>query len=639
MKKIFKYFGILLSVSLMGALTSCTLEEENLSADLGLGVKVFFPTKVVAGQPMTINGSGFSDATEIVFPDDVSVTDFEIVSNEMIRVTAPAGINPEGGKIIVRTADDEAESRLPLTLGSTSVSGYSKMPGELITGGEQLTIFGEDLEFITSVELKDPDGNPLIVNHEDFYRKGTSSVIVTVPKKVYSGVYAGIIRTFDRREFTMDEFEYEEGKDEGYWEITKRILWENEGSLGATAWTGGPTYRFSSAERSTGEEIYAFPMEDWAIIKEGTFRIAVEVTDASNIRLVDAWWSSTYGGTDYNCMEILQEEEDGTKYVEINIKEDGNLYGNIDEKHLQLVGDSYTPLAIYVVEETWVEGEAGHWEKNSIWKNDTSLGACSWNGGPNYRFGLDGNDGNNECVATFPAEVWAIIKDGTFRVAVDVNDASNIRVTTGWWTGAYGGAEHNCIDLLQEEEDGTKYIELNIKEDGNLYDNIDVQHLLLVGDSYTPLEIYTMEWVEGGSAEPEENIIWEGEVSLGWDDQHKVAVPAECFEGVAAGTKMVLHYSQHDQTWGQAQICYCNYEQIQFDDPNGLVVAGTLVPTDVHGWFADGILDRSDAVVLTQTILDNIQAKKGEASCAEAGVMIGLIIQGQDMTFTKITLE
>ena len=99
MKKIFKYFGLFLSVVLVGALSSCARISEDETADLGLGIKVFFPTKVVAGQPMTVNGSGFSDVTEIEFPGGVKVTGFELVSNEMIRVLAPAGISAGGGAL------------------------------------------------------------------------------------------------------------------------------------------------------------------------------------------------------------------------------------------------------------------------------------------------------------------------------------------------------------------------------------------------------------------------------------------------------------------------------------------------------------------------------------------------------------
>ena len=156
MKNIFKFFGAFLTVALSAALTGCMPEEQLETADLGLHIKVFSPTKVVAGQPMTINGSGFSDVTEIVFPDGVSVTDFEIVSNDMIRVKAPKGILAEGGNIIVRTeAGEEAVSPLPLTLGETKISGYSVNAGDQVDGGGQITIFGTDLEFITGVELLD----------------------------------------------------------------------------------------------------------------------------------------------------------------------------------------------------------------------------------------------------------------------------------------------------------------------------------------------------------------------------------------------------------------------------------------------------------------------------------------------------
>ena len=155
MKKLSNYLGILLAVALLGAVPACNLEPLEPTADVGLNIKVFFPTKVVPGSQMTINGSGFASVREIVFPDNVTVTNFEIVSNDMIRVTAPAGFSAQGGNLIVRTADEEAESRLPLTLGHTEISGYSRQAGETVEGGEQLTIYGKDLEFISGVELLD----------------------------------------------------------------------------------------------------------------------------------------------------------------------------------------------------------------------------------------------------------------------------------------------------------------------------------------------------------------------------------------------------------------------------------------------------------------------------------------------------
>ena len=123
MKHIINYLGALLAVVLIGATFTACAEDDEGSANVGLGIKTFFPTKVVTNQPMTINGSGFSDVTEIEFPGGIKATDFEIVSNDMIRVNAPSGIAADGGKIIVRTASDQAESKHALTLGHTNVTG------------------------------------------------------------------------------------------------------------------------------------------------------------------------------------------------------------------------------------------------------------------------------------------------------------------------------------------------------------------------------------------------------------------------------------------------------------------------------------------------------------------------------------
>ena len=263
MKNIFKFFGTILTVVLAAfCMTGCLAEDDLGTADLGLHVKVFFPTKVVAGQPMTINGSGFAEATEIVFPGEVVVTDFQIVSNDMIRVNAPKGIAAEGGKIIVRTAEEQVESPLPLTLGETKISGYSVNAGDQVDGGSQITIFGTDLEFITGVELLDADGNPALVSDKLFNKKATASIIFTVPKKVYEGTFVGKVYTVDGKTFEMPELTYKPASDGGYWETVETVLWENadpEG-VGSVSWTG--QYRFGLEGKDGNNECIAtFPAE------------------------------------------------------------------------------------------------------------------------------------------------------------------------------------------------------------------------------------------------------------------------------------------------------------------------------------------------------------------------------------------
>ena len=131
--------------------------------------------------------------------------------------------------------------------------------------------------------------------------------------------------------------------------------------------------------------------------------------------------------------------------------------------------------------------------------------------------------------------------------------------------------------------------------------------------------------------------IWSGLKQITWNDGGRVLIPAAAFEGVPAGAVLTFFYTQVDQQWDQAQINYGDWSGINFNQAGEGAVTfnGTLVPTDIYGWFTDGILNRETSVILTQEILDNILAKKGGA---EGGDGYGIIIQGSGLTFSKVTL-
>ena len=504
MKHIINYIGALLAVVLIGAtFTACAEDDDNGSANLGLGIKVFFPTKVVTNQPMTINGSGFDGVTEIEFPGGIKTSNFEIVSNGMIRVDAPAGLPADGGKIIVRTADDEAESRLPLTLGHTNVSGFSKQEGEKATGGELITIYGSDLEFINSVELLDAEGNPQLVDQKDFYRKGTSNVIFRVPQtNIFKGKFVGIIHTYDGQSFNMPELAYEPGATEGHWETVKTVIWTNNDpdANGAVSWNG--TYRFTfDGNDANSECITTFPADVWEKIKSEKFFIRYKAADPTSyqIRVTTGWWGTQWLGKDndvapWSMPDRIIDNGDGTFSLAIDFAEDPAILETIDEQHLLFTGAGFTPLEIYFIDI--IKG-GGSPKEVVFWESDGSAGAVSWNG--TYRFALDGNDGNNECIATFPADIWNKIKTGTFYMQYTAADPTSyqIRVTTGWWGAQWMGKDNdiapwNMPERIIDNGDGTFYIEVNFGDDPIVAD-LDVQHLLFTGAGFTPLKLYFKE--------------------------------------------------------------------------------------------------------------------------------------------------
>jgi len=578
MKHIIKYLGALLAVVLISTtFIACADDDDNGSANVGLGIKAFFPTKVVTNQPITINGSGFDAATEIEFPGGTKVTNFEIVSNDMIRVNTPSGIPANGGKIIVRTANDQAESRLPLTLGHTNVMGFSKQPGETASGGEQIEVYGTDLEFINSVELLDPDSVPQLIDHKDFYRKGTNKLVFNVPlKNIYKGTFVGYLHTYDGQVIAMPELTYEPSSGGGHWETVRTTIWKNNGTE-AVSWNG--IYRFGlDGHDDNGECITTFPEDVWNIIKTGTFYMKYTAPDPTQyqIRVTNGWWDVQWLGKDndiapWNMAERILDNGDGTFYIEVNFGDDP-LVETLDQKHLLFTGSGYTPLEIYTEEEVWVEGEGGEDQevKTTVWKNDGSAGAISWSG--TYRFGLDGNDGNNECIATFPEDVWNRIKTGTFYMKYSAPDPTQyqVRVTNGWWDVQWLGKDNdiapwNMAERIIDNGDGTFYIEINFGDDP-LVETLDQKHLLFTGSGYTVEEIYFIDIIKGNGG-GKETVFWEngGSTTVNWNGVYRFGLdghdgnnecittfPQEIWDKIKTGTFYMVFKPVDD--WYQVRI-------------------------------------------------------------------------------------
>ena len=578
MKHIIKCLGSLLAVVLLTtAFTACSDDDLNGSANVGLGIKVFFPTKVVTNQPITINGSGFNSVNEIEFPGGVKVTSFETVNDQMIRVNAPAGIAPEGGKIVVRTADDQTESRLPLTVGRTVVSGYSQQPGDTIIGGDFITVYGTDLEFINKVELLDADSVTQFIDQKDFYRKGTSKVEFRVPRKnIYEGTFVGYVHTYDGQRLPMPELTYEQAVDEGHYEIVKTTIWKNDGSLGAISWSSD--YRFAPESNSTGEECYTVPQDVWEKMKSESFKVDI-TGENPQIRVTTGWWSTTWTGDDiFAGNDRLTEIGDGTYTLTVDFAGDAIL-DLLDAQHLLFTGDRYTVNEIYFEEEVWVDGPGDVEVKNPIWTNDGSLGEASWNG--IYRFGLDGTDGNNECAATFAADVWERIKTETFYVTVR-GESPQIRVTSGWWSTTWTGEDiMPGNEHLTELGDGLYTLTVNLAGDP-LLNAIDTEHILFTGSGFTVEEIYFIDIVSGGGSQ-KEVVLWQGDGSAGavsWNGTYRFGL-----DGNDGNNECIATFPA--DIWEKLKTSTF-YLDVQGEDPQIRVTTGWWSTTWTGGDFQPG---------------------------------------------------
>ncbi len=126
----------------------------------------------------------------------------------------------------------------------------------------------------------------------------------------------------------------------------KKVIWENDGSHGGISWSGD--YRFSNEERTTGEEIYAIPMDEWNnVIKSGTFYLLARLDGWAQVRITTGWWSTVWTGNDITPGDShYTDNGDGTFLIEINFAGDAIL-DMLDEQHLLFTGGGYTPLELY----------------------------------------------------------------------------------------------------------------------------------------------------------------------------------------------------------------------------------------------------------------------------------------------------
>jgi hypothetical protein len=133
---------------------------------------------------------------------------------------------------------------------------------------------------------------------------------------------------------------------------------------------------------------------------------------------------------------------------------------------------------------------------------------------------------------------------------------------------------------------------------------------------------YTINVIPGGNVE---NIVWDkGPLSISWNDGGRVMIPISAFEGVEVGAYLKFYFQQ-TENWGQAQINNGGWSVIPFAELGNdgyLKTDGPMINND------KGIT--SVELKLTTDVLNNIRTNSDGTW--------GIIIQGQEWIFTKVSL-
>ena len=139
--------------------------------------------------------------------------------------------------------------------------------------------------------------------------------------------------------------------------VTEGVIWENDGTVGAAAWSGSP-YRFSiEGGDALNECVAEIPAAVWAGMKVAPFNVEVKYGPEATwwqIRVLDGWWTvnDESGDSDFTPQAAgVVDNGDGTFTFQVDLAANPDLLALIDTQHLLFAGDGFIINKIYFGEQ------------------------------------------------------------------------------------------------------------------------------------------------------------------------------------------------------------------------------------------------------------------------------------------------
>ena len=695
--KNFKNIITLLAVALMGlSLTACS--KDNLDTNQyqgGVALNVYGPSPVMRGGQLRFLGSNLDQVREVLIPEGISITNIDVVKSGVpseIRVTIPKD-GPIPGKVVLITKTDE---RITTKTDLNYIEGIeitnipvSAMPGDVIK------IEGDYLNLIQSLAF----AKGIVVSEADFKSHSRYAIEVEVPEEAQTGkleLYTADLTVVDKNKVEYQIIETEKAIEIGTPTISNVKGRNTAEALGNITAKAGETITVTGTYFNVIADITVggVSVSDLKIANDGkgvTFTLPAEAPDG-DIQIVCKSGVEVPVGTlttvkPTNCVatpnpvkagQALQiDGKDMDLVVDVEFADAKGEYTIAGNQNIINTTQAYA----VTVPETATEGTL-----MLVMANGSRIDVPFTLLKPTvtgYTTSSVSAGGQLTIVGT-ELDLVKTVQFGDGSEIVNVENATVDAITVAVPMNATSGAPKltlangttvaNVPEITIEEavfcyitEMPGEDVELKAgysmtvtvangdKLTGVEMNGVSCQYIL-TGENSSQLIIGIPETASASSklrlissngeityditvipATSVNKTIWSGLKQITWSDGGRVLIPATAFEGVPAGAVMTFCYTQVDQQWDQAQVNYGDWSGINFNEAGEGVVTfnGTLVPTDIYGWFSDGILNRETSVILTQEILDNIQAKKGGA---EGGDGYGIIIQGSGLTFSKVTI-
>ena len=633
----------------------------------GISLNVFGPSPVARGGVLRFLGSGMDRVTAIVIPGCGEITDIDVVSNEEIRITVPQTAEP--GYVTLKTPTGEIVTKTKLTY-SEPISLESLSPAS-IKAGATLTIKGEYLNLIKEVIF----ANSVIVPATKFASQSRAEIKLTVPAEAQTGKII-ISDTSSEDTEAIPNWIYSDDELKVVLPSVTEVADLSDKKPGdEIVLTGNDLDLIAKVTMPNGDEVEFTVDGDKLtfILPENISDGNITVLPASGVEVVFA----TIG-------VALPSEVIAEPATELRGGDKITLTG----KNMELIADITFPgVADAVALDSQSETEVTVTMPEAATSGNILLNT---NSGTSVEVAIETQKPVFEAFAsdevalagqvTIQGKNMDLVVKVTFTGGAEVTELTvsgtevtltmpSTQVETGVLTLTMANGEtvetpsltinapEACyIPELPAEDAELKGGEVFIitvengdKLTGVLVNGKEVDYLLngntlyvnmpQTADANTVITLvssngqvdYAIAFIPATNIK---NVIWSGMTDITWSEGGRVVIPASAFKDVPAGATMTFCYAQKDQVWAQAQINYGNWTGINFNEGD-IQFDGTIVPTDVYGWTFD---NRETTVVLTQEILNNIQANQAPAD-DELYPGAGIIIQGNDLIFTQIYVE
>ncbi|MBR4756155.1 MAG: hypothetical protein IK076_04370 [Bacteroidales bacterium] len=250
----------------------------------------------------------------------------------------------------------------------------------------------------------------------------------------------------------------------------------------------------------------------------------------------------------------------------------------------------------------------------------------------------------NHDLAGWGANLEAGPEDGFVQAGIKVGDVVRVYYSTynDWWQfklqdGHWGSInleqyDNDCLVTTNNANSGDTYLAFEVTQ--KVYDQLSLTgqgwgySFVINGEGAIIKGISLIQFGET------EKVLFEGPVSMTWDDSGRFGLAMSFFDDAVADSKLIIYFQQ-TENWGQ----------VQFNDGwwgNGDIffpeISGAHLTTDNVG----GKDVTKFELTLTQAVLDIIRSRPGDYfglnSEYQGDGRVGMVIQGADWIIEKITI-